>query len=865
MSNLNIQKHLPCHDYHMGQCLLPKAQCPYSHDGKSWGICPNKNHCPTPHKLVDCPLFLNNCCPRGDNCSYRHKKTDENGQEIKEEQIVQDKASSDEIQIQQDSENTANKKQIIKGMTLEDFKSSLVELNQDLKIIMPIIQSEKDQSKKWNSSCSLDLCFIVDITGSMSPWMNQVVQYVGNTLKTIYEDFPAIDLRVAFSGYRDHCDQHKYVTYDFTRNVDSFRSQLAQVTCLGGGDCPEDVTGGLHNALNFDWGSSAQQAVFIADSPAHGVKYHENIADDYPNGCPNGRKLEDLMIQFSQKKIDFTVVEISGMTKKMFSIMTQCYGQNLVIKNLSSGTAINGPTSFQHVMHEQIKSTVTASLSKSGLSGGGGPQIQVSGKSGKAFKAIMESKKFKKNFSWSRSKEKSSKIASTIIQEQIQEQQVLEEEEYDSDDSEYETKLEQTAQKQLKQAIKDKAIRIQKEREERLEKLKQSFPSHYFDTVEQHDQKNKKKQKEKICKVQYHNGPFDWNKFESFNDYQAICYSFELVKNYKGNQEINWKNLEIKTFYLGTKVRLSNLVFSEGAMRYAYHAKDLYLNQKMVAKQYKKPEKQTKISIEEMKRDIISQIVCKYIVKEFNSKLVEIEKSEALILQFIDCYIYETTHPYNSSPRYYFEKYIDGTYEKFNNNAGYVSQTDNLYSPLAQALSHFSWQISKGYLAIVDLQGNHEGILTDPQVHCLDQEKFGDGNLGYEGILRFFSTHECNDYCRKLQLIHPFEQSQIPLNNTFFLEFNNSDQNSIADDSQALMSQLCDICQSASSFSIKQIIESKKNNTRLVCFGCIEQIKKTTFSKKCVQCPQQLQFSTYECIQLRRDAPPLCTSCQSKQ
>lgn len=106
------------------------------------------------------------------------------------------------------------------------------------------------------------------------------------------------------------------------------------------------------------------------------------------------------------------------------------------------------------------------------------------------------------------------------------------------------------------------------------------------------------------------------------------------------------------------------------------------------------------------------------------------------------------TFPYSSSPLFYFEQFIEGNYEKFNNNAGFVSDSTNIYSQLAQTLSHFSWQLSKGYLAVVDLQGNQTGILTDPQIHCLDSESFGDGNLGYEGILRFFATHECNDYCR---------------------------------------------------------------------------------------------------------------------
>lgn len=135
----------------------------------------------------------------------------------------------------------------------------------------------------------------------------------------------------------------------------------------------------------------------------------------------------------------------------------------------------------------------------------------------------------------------------------------------------------------------------------------------------------KAKKKIKIQKVDYLKGPINWDNFASYCDFQAICHSFELVRNARGGTEINWKHLQVRTFFLGTKVRLSNLVFSEGAMRYAYHAKDLYLKQRMVAKQYRKIEKQEKMTIEDMKRDILTQIVCKYIVKEFNSKLANAE------------------------------------------------------------------------------------------------------------------------------------------------------------------------------------------------------------------------------------------------
>lgn len=71
----------------MGQCPLSKEKCPYSHVGKSWGICPNKHYCSTPHKSVDCPLYKSNSCPHGDKCSFRHLKSEEEKAKENEEKI----------------------------------------------------------------------------------------------------------------------------------------------------------------------------------------------------------------------------------------------------------------------------------------------------------------------------------------------------------------------------------------------------------------------------------------------------------------------------------------------------------------------------------------------------------------------------------------------------------------------------------------------------------------------------------------------------------------------------------------------------------------------------------------------------------
>lgn len=61
---------------------------------------------------------------------------------------------------------------------------------------------------------------------------------------------------------------------------------------------------------------------------------------------------------------------------------------------------------------------------------------------------------------------------------------------------------------------------------------------------------------------------------------------------------------------------------------------------------------------------------------------------------------------------------------------------------------------------IVDLQGVGN-ILTDPQIHCLDNARFGKGNLGYKGMLMFFNTHHCNEHCKALGLLNPREQNDL--------------------------------------------------------------------------------------------------------
>jgi len=50
-----------------------------------------------------------------------------------------------------------------------------------------------------------------------------------------------------------------------------------------------------------------------------------------------------------------------------------------------------------------------------------------------------------------------------------------------------------------------------------------------------------------------------------------------------------------------------------------------------------------------------------------------------------------------------------------------------------------------------------------------------------------------------------------------------------------------------------------------MCGSCKPLIEKSSFKKPCKACSKIIEFSTYECIKLRRDIPNICDSCNGFQ
>ncbi|CAN0134278.1 unnamed protein product, partial [Laminaria digitata] len=142
--------------------------------------------------------------------------------------------------------------------------------------------------KAWKTN--VDLCFVMDCTGSMQNWIDQAKDKLMDIIEQAKNDVANLNLRVAFVGYRDFGDKKRFEgPFDFCGEdgLPQLLAKLRKIRAYGGDDIPEDVAGGLKHATELSWKSPIRLCILIADAPCHGRMYHAGIRDRYPNGCPD--------------------------------------------------------------------------------------------------------------------------------------------------------------------------------------------------------------------------------------------------------------------------------------------------------------------------------------------------------------------------------------------------------------------------------------------------------------------------------------------------------------------------------------------------------------------------------------------------
>mmetsp|Transcript_7798 Transcript_7798/g.12403 ORF Transcript_7798/g.12403 Transcript_7798/m.12403 type:complete len:607 (+) Transcript_7798:2-1822(+) len=195
-------------------------------------------------------------------------------------------------------------------------------------------QSNKQQASSINS---VDVCFLMDCTGSMSRWIKacqdrivEIAEYLKNAVE---EQSPTATIRMAFVAYRDFepkgegwkAEYDGLVKFDFTEDIEAMKKCVRSQSASGGDDGPEDICGGLEKVKELHWQADLKHVFHIADAPCHGGKYH-SCRDNFEDGDPKGRvpelQLEELLGDGSDSfnKIVFSFIKIGSETDRMLTV-----------------------------------------------------------------------------------------------------------------------------------------------------------------------------------------------------------------------------------------------------------------------------------------------------------------------------------------------------------------------------------------------------------------------------------------------------------------------------------------------------------------------------------------------------------------
>ncbi|GBB99217.1 hypothetical protein RclHR1_03450012 [Rhizophagus clarus] len=211
------------------------------------------------------------------------------------------------------------------------FNSTLINKSESLLKFEAKFLREKAISKTLNNielSMKVDLCFVLDCSGSMKPHIAAAKDCILQVSNYIKHTNPNIKLRVGFCGYRDHTNGSNHLQiFDFNDQHDQFTQYMQDVLPISNNDHPEDVLGGLDAAITkMDWQNNTRVLLHIGDYPPHGRRF-SNLKDNYPDGDPNGLTAENVLEKMQSKNILYFFGKITNETDKMIKIFRDIIGE----------------------------------------------------------------------------------------------------------------------------------------------------------------------------------------------------------------------------------------------------------------------------------------------------------------------------------------------------------------------------------------------------------------------------------------------------------------------------------------------------------------------------------------------------------
>lgn len=214
------------------------------------------------------------------------------------------------------------------------------------------------------------MCFLVDCTASMEPWIQAAKDQVMTIVRSTQTAFPSAIFTTAFVGYRDYGDTERFLCIPFTDPANMLRD-IRSVHADGGGDMAEDIATGLQKVSELDWNDAdVRTVVHIADAPPHGRSFHgAGVSDRYLGGDPSGLDPCDYIRAFDARTIDYTFVKINDSTDKMLDAFMDVYARPdgfkvLDLRPQASPSIHRGNVDTTLLLSPAVTRSVTASISR---------------------------------------------------------------------------------------------------------------------------------------------------------------------------------------------------------------------------------------------------------------------------------------------------------------------------------------------------------------------------------------------------------------------------------------------------------------------------------------------------------------------
>lgn len=731
-------------------------------------------------------------------------------------------------------DNNFSKKNIIKySNSLEQIKklsslqkSYIQSLKENFDKEFSILQNDfellQDYEKEIFKDTSIDLMFIMDLTGSMGLWLNEARKNVRLIVEEISDNNPGAKIRLSFIGYRDFNDakeQRNYDTIEFSEDINKFDDFLGGLDCYGGGDEPEDVVGGMDQALKMDWVSNAKYAVLVCDGPCHGKKYHNVLYDKFEEGDPSGLVLEEIIKKFKEKGITLYCIEVNNTTYKMFDIMKTVYNDENLFHVEKMGNDVHQFSFFVAFSASKLlgNSKYSKYKFKDVLTDYRNKMIDKITE--KYFLKNNENNNFNFNGNNSNNEENILELINNI----------------DNLDLEgNDKKLFDFINRMSDLSLSNKNSNSKSNEKENKNNTKMNNEKMNEITITNNKDKDINKEKDNI--------PILFDQFNNSNNpLNGIRIDFILkALTYEKSQNslTNWTNPIIKEQNFKTQLMFffSSMKKNDLSSSYELHSYDYNLDKNFLGiipyffskEEYSNPSLLLNKTCKE-------ELICQQIADYFNIRIHDEFPQLKQYFKFNRHIIYEMDkNSENNLKQKGFKNFSRLVLSEISDPFNFTLSSP-IGNQILNVFSHFSYQVTSGQLLITNLKYNEEKkIITDYKIYWIK-------NKEYKNILEFFSYHICDNYCKSLGLAHPRKKikNNINVSEKFFAEkyYTNS--------------TLCNCCSLP--------IMNKKES----CSICSNKIGQKFNRCICSSCHFPFEFSIYYYNCQLLNYPKMCLKCNN--